>query len=156
MTTTMPVTTKCHCAGVASLFVLASLPLLHWHLLCIFTATVLASLLSLHWRCCPCRTGIVAVFALALLPSLHWHLCPHCADVITLVTNTVIVLVSLSLMHWHHCPRCAGIVAPPANACGLSTEEKDILLCSRVGRWPLLLPSCLCVLPSCLCVWPLN
>jgi len=32
----------------------------------------------------------------------------------------------------------------PANALGLSMEEKDLLFCTRIGRWPLPLPSYLC------------
>ncbi len=32
----------------------------------------------------------------------------------------------------------------PANALGLSIEEKDLLFCTGIGRWPLPLPSYLC------------
>jgi len=32
----------------------------------------------------------------------------------------------------------------PANALGLSMEEKDLLFCTCIGRWPLPLPSYLC------------
>ena len=38
----------------------------------------------------------------------------------------------------------SGVFAPPANALGLSIEEKDLLFCTRIGRWPLPLPSYLC------------
>ncbi len=38
----------------------------------------------------------------------------------------------------------SGIFAPPANALGLSIEEKDFLFCTHIGRWPLPLPSYLC------------
>jgi len=38
----------------------------------------------------------------------------------------------------------SGIFAPPANALGLSIEEKDLLFCTRIGRWPLPLPSYPC------------
>jgi len=40
--------------------------------------------------------------------------------------------------------RGSGIFAPPANALGLSIEEKDLLFCTRIGRWPLHLSSYLC------------
>jgi hypothetical protein len=37
----------------------------------------------------------------------------------------------------------SGVFAPPANALGLSVEEKDLLFCTGIGRWPLLcLPTC--------------
>jgi hypothetical protein len=38
----------------------------------------------------------------------------------------------------------SGVFAPPANALGLSIEEKDPLFCTGIGRWPLPLPSYLC------------
>jgi hypothetical protein len=38
----------------------------------------------------------------------------------------------------------SGVFAPPANALGLSIEEKDLLFCTGIGRWPLPLPSYLC------------
>ena len=38
----------------------------------------------------------------------------------------------------------SGVFAPPANALGLSIEEKDLLFCTDIGRWPLPLPSYLC------------
>ena len=38
----------------------------------------------------------------------------------------------------------SGGFAPPANALGLSIEEKDLLFCTGIGRWPLPLPSYLC------------
>ena len=38
----------------------------------------------------------------------------------------------------------SGVFAPPANALGLSIEEKDLLFCTRICRWPLPLPSYLC------------
>jgi hypothetical protein len=38
----------------------------------------------------------------------------------------------------------SGDFAPPANALGLSIEEKDLLFCTGIGRWPLPLPSYLC------------
>jgi len=41
----------------------------------------------------------------------------------------------------------SGVFAPPANALGLSIEEKDLLFCTRIGRWPLPLPSYLCNRP---------
>jgi hypothetical protein len=76
----------------------------------------------------------------------------------------------------------SGVFAPPANALGLSIEEKDLLFCKYIGRWPLPLPSylwnplnalglsieekdllfCKCIgrwplpLPSYLCNRPLN
>jgi len=31
----------------------------------------------------------------------------------------------------------SGIFAPPANVLGLSIEEKDLLFCTCIGRWPL-------------------
>jgi len=34
----------------------------------------------------------------------------------------------------------SGVFAPPANALGLSIEEKYLLFCTRIGRWPLPLP----------------
>jgi len=40
----------------------------------------------------------------------------------------------------------SGVFAPPANALDLSIEEKDLLFCTHIGRWPLPLP-----LPSYLC-----
>jgi hypothetical protein len=73
----------------------------------------------------------------------------------------IIVLVSLMLLRsylphclagtvpWHHCPHPAGVVAPPANALGLSIKVKDLLFCTGIGRWPLLLSFYLCK-------WPLN
>ena len=33
------------------------------------------------------------------------------------------------------------VFAPPVNALGLSIEEKDLLFCTCIGRWPLPLPS---------------
>jgi hypothetical protein len=36
------------------------------------------------------------------------------------------------------------VFAPPVNALGLSIEEKDLLFCTGIGRWPLPLPSYLC------------
>jgi hypothetical protein len=41
----------------------------------------------------------------------------------------------------------SGIIAPPANALGLSIEEKDFLFCTCIGRGPLPLPSYLCNRP---------
>jgi hypothetical protein len=41
----------------------------------------------------------------------------------------------------------SGVFAPPANALGLSIEEKDLLFCTCIGRWPLPLPSYLCNRP---------
>ncbi len=38
----------------------------------------------------------------------------------------------------------SGVFAPPANVLGLSIEEKDLLFCTGIGRWPLPLPSYLC------------
>jgi len=38
----------------------------------------------------------------------------------------------------------SGIFAPPANALDLSIEEKDLLFCTCIGRWPLPLPSYQC------------
>ena len=38
----------------------------------------------------------------------------------------------------------SGVFPPPANALGLSIEEKDLLFCTRIGRWPLPLLSYLC------------
>jgi hypothetical protein len=38
----------------------------------------------------------------------------------------------------------SGVFAPPVNALGLSIEEKDLLFCTCIGRWPLPLPSYLC------------
>ena len=38
----------------------------------------------------------------------------------------------------------SGVFAPPANALALSIEEKDLLFCTGIGRWPLPLPSYLC------------
>jgi len=35
----------------------------------------------------------------------------------------------------------SGIFTPPANALGLSIEEKDLLFCTCIGRGPLPLPS---------------
>ncbi len=52
-------------------------------------------------------------------------------------------------MPWHRHPHHAGVVAPPAKARGLLMEEKDLLFCTHVGRWPQ-------PLPAYLCKWPLN
>ncbi len=38
----------------------------------------------------------------------------------------------------------------PANTLGLSIEEKDLLFCKCIGRWPLPLPSYLCNLANAL------
>jgi hypothetical protein len=38
----------------------------------------------------------------------------------------------------------SGVFPPPDNALGLSIEEKDLLFCTRPGRWHLPLPSYLC------------
>jgi len=38
----------------------------------------------------------------------------------------------------------SGVFAPLANVLGLSIEEKNLLFCTCIGRWPLPLPSYLC------------
>jgi len=83
----------------------------------------------------------------------HIDMCDFAIAVITRVS----MLLLCRYLHrfvagnspWHHCPHHSGIVAPPANVLGLSIEEKDLLFCTCIGRWPL-------PLPFYLCNWPLQ
>jgi len=66
-------------------------------------------------------------------------------------SHTVTIPIRVGLDFWFLSHLClwsqndvntswSGVFAPPANALGLSIEEKDLLFCTSIGRWPLLLP----------------
>ena len=116
----------CCFAGTATLVALAALQSLHWQLCPCFLVLVLLSLV--HLCCCQHFTGIFASIALGLLPSsrwhlafivlvslplLHWHLCHCCADIVSLCTGivTLVMPASSPLLRWCHCLCCHGVSA---------------------------------------------
>jgi hypothetical protein len=95
---------------------LASLLALHWcpckYHAGVVTVVVLASLPLLHWHLCPCA-GPTTSIVLASLPS-RWHHCPHCAGICPIATLQHVViteLASLLVLRWRPHEHRAGVIA---------------------------------------------
>jgi len=142
-----------HCAGVATLIVLMSLPLLCWHrcyplwclqcclrhstcvvaLVLLVSSIVLASLSLSCWLCCPHCAGAVALIMLALSP-LSW--CSHCfccpGIFVAIVRASLLslrlccVLVLSPSLHWH----CHSAIPP------LQRWWSEHIICLQAGSRP--------------------